>query len=69
MQLHAVRRTQKQHEKMKNDILLKKIGNPDFYNEIKKDSYCGESFSSVIDDKPGATEIAQHFKLIYEKLF
>ena len=66
---YAVRRTQKNQEKIKNDTLINKLGQPDFFKELKKDSKSGDSLFTVIDDHHGTSEIANHFKGLYEKLY
>ena len=45
------------------------INSQNFFKELGKTTKCKETTSSVIDDIHGSSNIASHFKTIYESLF
>ena len=62
----AVRRAQKNLQKIQNDKLLSKLESPDIFQEIKKSCKSKHSdLTSVVDDVHGAHNITNHFKNIY----
>ena len=67
---YAVRRNENMQDKLRNDKLLNSgINSKSFFKEINKSTTYKEASSSVIDDKHGSKNIADHFKTIYESLF
>ena len=68
---YAVRRLKRVNDRIQNDKFVSGLlhGGVDIFKEIRKFRGTSSSYSSRIDEEVGASNIANHFAEIYEKLY